>query len=61
MGSGGIVAESFASLLKYLWEEEKQSVDPSYFKKAFEGYDSQFSGVDQHDSQEFFVSFVHCS
>lgn len=60
MGSGGIVAESFAALLKQLWEEEKHTVNPTYFKKAFQGYDNQFIGVDQHDSQEFFVSLYLC-
>lgn len=59
MGSCGIVAESFASLLKQLWEGEKGDVDPTHFKKAFQGYDSQFVGGYQHDSQEFFVPFVH--
>lgn len=57
MGSGGLVAESYAALLQKLWEEEKQTVNPKFFKKAFQGYDSQFSGVDQHDSQEFVVRF----
>ena len=55
MGSGGLVAESFAALLEKLWENELHPVNPTYFKKAFQSYDNQFIGVDQHDSQEFFV------
>ena len=57
MGSGGLVAESYAALLQKLWEEEKQTVNPKFFKKSFQGYDPQFSGVEQHDSQEFVVWF----
>ena len=55
MGSSGLVAESFASLLCNLWEGKGDVVKPRFFKKAFVGYDNQFAGSDQHDSQEFFV------
>ena len=58
MGSGGLVAESFAALLEQLWEKELHPVNPTYFKKAFQSYDNQFVGGDQHDSQEFFVWFI---
>ena len=55
MGSSGLVAESFASLLQHLWEGKRDVVKPRFFKKTFGGYDNQFVGNDQHDSQEFFV------
>lgn len=55
MGSGGLVAESFAQLLEQLWKEPVHSVNPVNFKHTFECFDEQFKGVDQHDSQEFFV------
>lgn len=58
MGSGGLVTESFATLLRELWEGEGRAVNPICFKRAFQSYDSQFEGVEQHDSQEFFVAFV---
>ena len=58
MGSGGLVAESFSVLLKQLWTTTQQFISPLYFKRAFQGYDSQFIGNDQHDSQEFFVDLV---
>ena len=66
MGSGGLVAESFAQLLEQargetdwlleqLWTLPTQVVNPTNFKRTFEGYDKQFAGLEQHDSQEFFV------
>ena len=55
MGSGGLVAESFCQLLEQLWLMPTQVVNPSNFKRTFEGYDKQFAGLEQHDSQEFFV------
>lgn len=58
MGSGGLVAESFSVLLKQLWTTTQQFISPLYFKRAFQGYDSQFIGNDQHDSQEFFAKLV---
>lgn len=59
MGSGGLVTEAFSVLLKQLWTTTQQSISPHYFKRAFQGYDSQFIGNDQHDSQEFFVYLVY--
>ena len=58
MGSGGLVTESFSVLLKQLWTTTQQFISPIFFKRAFQGYDSQFIGNDQHDSQEFFVDVV---
>ena len=55
MGSNGIVAESFSTLLKQLWETTQKFITPRLFKRAFQEYDTQFVGNDQHDSQEFFV------
>lgn len=55
MGSGGLVVESFAQLLEQLWTLPTQVVNPTNFKRTFEGYDKQFAGLEQHDSQEFFV------
>ena len=58
MGSGGLVTETFSALLKELWMGHYPYVNPTYFKKAIQGYDHQFEGVGQHDSQEFFVSHL---
>ena len=56
MGSGGPVTETFSALLKELWMGHYRYVNPTYFKRAIQGYDHQFEGVGQHDSQEFFVT-----
>lgn len=55
MGSNGLVTEAFSVLLKQLWASTSQYISPHLFKRTFQGYDSQFVGNDQHDSQEFFV------
>ena len=58
MGSNGLVTEAFSVLLKQLWASTSQYISPHLFKRTFQGYDSQFVGNDQHDSQEFFAKLV---
>lgn len=40
MGSGGLVAESFAQLLEQLWTLPTQVVNPTNFKRTFEAMTS---------------------
>jgi ubiquitin carboxyl-terminal hydrolase 8 len=73
LGMGGRLAIAFAELLKALWKEEYTFLSPVTFRvsrlmptrgclvlmeqKNIISFASQFSGTDQHDSQEF-LSFV---
>jgi ubiquitin carboxyl-terminal hydrolase 8 len=67
LGTKGNLAGAFAELLKALWAEEYTFLSPVTFRvslplalltqKNIITFASQFSGTDQHDSQEF-LSFV---
>jgi ubiquitin carboxyl-terminal hydrolase 8 len=53
LGSGGKLASCFCSLVRELWKEDGRSpVKPSKFKKQLQTFAPQFSGHQQHDSQE---------
>ena len=57
LGMKGNLARAFAELLRALWKEEYTFLSPVTFRKQIVGFANQFSGTDQHDSQEF-LSFV---
>ncbi|WVR08469.1 hypothetical protein IAU60_005524 [Kwoniella sp. DSM 27419] len=57
LGTKGNLANAFAELLKALWKEDYTFLSPVTFRKNIIGFAQQFSGTDQHDSQEF-LSFV---
>ena len=53
MGTKGVVAESFASLVNSMTKEQEPVYNPIRFKEVLESKAPQFRGNDQHDSQEF--------
>ncbi|WVF68021.1 hypothetical protein IAT40_002783 [Kwoniella sp. CBS 6097] len=57
LGTKGNLANAFAELLKALWKEDYTFLSPVTFRKSIITFAAQFSGTDQHDSQEF-LSFV---
>ncbi|KAL6068112.1 Ubiquitin carboxyl-terminal hydrolase 11 [Balamuthia mandrillaris] len=57
LGMKGDLAKSFAELLKLIWSGRYTSVVPREFKSILSKYAPQFSGYQQHDSQEF-LTFV---
>ncbi|WRT70548.1 uncharacterized protein IL334_007546 [Kwoniella shivajii] len=57
LGTKGNLANAFAELLKALWKEDYTFLSPVTFRKNIITFAQQFSGTDQHDSQEF-LSFV---
>jgi hypothetical protein len=52
LGMKGKLAEEFAKLVKDLWGGQASAVAPREFKSKLEGFAPQFSGYQQHDSQE---------
>lgn len=52
LGSKGLLAEAFARLVKELWSGQHSAVAPREFKTRLEDFAPQFSGYQQHDSQE---------
>lgn len=52
LGLKGELAESFANLIKEMWNGHHSSVAPREFKAKLERFATQFSGYQQHDSQE---------
>jgi ubiquitin carboxyl-terminal hydrolase 4/11/15 len=52
LGSGGKMAEEYAKLLKRMWSGKYSSVAPIEFKWIVGRFAPQFSGYNQHDSQE---------
>lgn len=57
MGTKGDVAKAFATLISMLWQEQYTFLSPVTFRKSITTWAPQFSGSDQHDSQEF-LSFL---
>jgi ubiquitin carboxyl-terminal hydrolase 8 len=53
LGTGGVLAESFATLLRSMWSENCNFVSPILFRQALIQFAPQFRGSEQHDSQEF--------
>jgi ubiquitin carboxyl-terminal hydrolase 4/11/15 len=56
---GGAIAEAFGSLLQRIWATSGPSTSyaPREFKQALQKFAPQFSGYQQHDSQEL-VAFL---
>ncbi|KXN92430.1 Ubiquitin carboxyl-terminal hydrolase 4 [Leucoagaricus sp. SymC.cos] len=59
LGMGGAIAETFGSLLQRTWDSvgSSTSYSPREFKQALQKFAPQFSGYQQHDSQEL-VAFL---
>lgn len=57
LGMQGQIANAYANLLKELWSPLTSVVAPRDFKRVIEKYAPQFSGYQQHDSQEL-VAFL---
>ncbi|XP_024985161.1 ubiquitin carboxyl-terminal hydrolase 8-like isoform X2 [Cynara cardunculus var. scolymus] len=53
LGMNGKLALAFGDLLRQLWTPGATSVAPRAFKSRVAGFAPQFSGYNQHDSQEF--------
>ena len=55
LGTGGKVANAYASLMKELWmgSHQHRSISPTALKRAIELFAPRFSGVSQQDSAEF--------
>lgn len=59
LGMGGAIAEAFGQLLRKIWTPttSNTSYSPREFKQALQRFAPQFSGYQQHDSQEL-VAFL---
>ncbi|RDX51268.1 cysteine proteinase [Lentinus brumalis] len=57
IGTKGKLAESFAIILRDLWQGEGAALSPVHFRRSICSHAPQFSGSEQHDSQEF-LSFL---
>lgn len=57
LGMGGELAKAFGALMEKLWRGGASSISPRNFKHKMARCAPQFSGYQQHDSQEF-VAFL---
>jgi ubiquitin C-terminal hydrolase len=59
LGMGGAIAETFGALLHRIWSSDSpsSSYSPREFKMQLQRFAPQFSGYQQHDSQEL-VAFL---
>ena len=57
LGSKGVLAVEFATLMRTLWSGRKYSFAPSSLKKLIAQKKNMFSGYAQHDAQEY-MSFL---
>nr|GEW19023.1 ubiquitin specific protease domain protein [Tanacetum cinerariifolium] len=57
LGMNGKLALAFGDLLRQLWTPGATAVGPRAFKSRLSAFAPQFSGYNQHDSQEF-LSFI---
>ncbi|CDO68378.1 hypothetical protein BN946_scf184815.g25 [Trametes cinnabarina] len=57
MGTKGNLAAAFASILRDMWQGEGSTLSPVTFRRSLCSHAPQFSGSEQHDSQEF-LSFL---
>ena len=53
IGTQGVLAHSYATLVKNLYYGENSVFTPRNFKKAIATFQSMFTGYQQHDTQEF--------
>lgn len=52
LGSNGALIQTFAELIKEMWNGSHSFVSPWNFKRELSKFATQFSGFNQHDSQE---------
>ncbi|CAF2070581.1 unnamed protein product [Rotaria magnacalcarata] len=52
-GTAGRVALTYSSLVQEMWSGKIEKCTPTALKKTIDRYTTQFTGYDQHDSQEF--------
>eukprot|EP00557_Chaetoceros_sp_GSL56_P003453 CAMPEP_0176504690 /NCGR_PEP_ID=MMETSP0200_2-20121128/16076_1 /TAXON_ID=947934 /ORGANISM="Chaetoceros sp., Strain GSL56" /LENGTH=489 /DNA_ID=CAMNT_0017904155 /DNA_START=100 /DNA_END=1569 /DNA_ORIENTATION=+ len=57
LGSGGKVAEAYASLIKAIWSGQHTFLSPQALKNTIATFAPQFQNTRQHDAQEF-LSFL---
>ncbi|TBU43823.1 cysteine proteinase [Dichomitus squalens] len=57
MGTKGVLALAFANILRDMWQGEGGTLSPVTFRRSICSHAPQFSGSEQHDSQEF-LSFL---
>ncbi|KAH9245937.1 hypothetical protein BASA81_016577, partial [Batrachochytrium salamandrivorans] len=57
LGTGGKLAKSFGELMKLMWSDEGDIISPAGFKSQMAEFKPEFSGYQQHDSQEL-LSFL---
>ena len=53
LGSGGLVAKAYASLLEDMWSGDYSKLAPRALKNTVAAFAPQFNNFYQHDSQEF--------
>ncbi|CEP08439.1 hypothetical protein, partial, partial [Parasitella parasitica] len=54
-GTGGVLVESLADLVRSMWSENYNFISPMTFREAIMAFAPQFRNNDQHDSQEFLI------
>ena len=57
-GSGGLVAESFAVLLRAVWSGQYRYLIPSDIKRISGNINDRFAGYNQEDSHEFLLFLI---
>ncbi|KAI9597539.1 hypothetical protein BDF19DRAFT_463926 [Syncephalis fuscata] len=57
LGMQGRIADVYGDLLRRIWRGESSSMAPRDFKSVLQRFAPQFSGYQQHDSQEF-IAFL---
>ncbi|KAI9322226.1 hypothetical protein BX666DRAFT_1892794 [Dichotomocladium elegans] len=55
LGTGGVLVQSFADLLRTMWSGSYSFISPVAFREALARFAPQFAGTDQQDSQEFLL------
>ncbi|KAI8377049.1 hypothetical protein EDC96DRAFT_571317 [Choanephora cucurbitarum] len=55
IGSGGVLVENFAEVVRVMWSENYRFISPMTFRESLIRFAPRFSGKDQHDSQEFLM------
>lgn len=53
MGTKGAMAQAFAAIIRDMWQGEMPTLNPMTFRRTVCSFAKQFSGSEQHDSQEF--------
>ncbi|KAF8323550.1 uncharacterized protein EI90DRAFT_3077001 [Cantharellus anzutake] len=57
MGSKGLIAQAFSSIIRDMWRSEYTYLSPTHFRTHICQRGVQFAGTNQHDAQEF-LSFL---